>query len=84
MNDNLISFFILFNVKTRLVGFLRLQLKSIAPPLLNLHIQSVPRLIDKVAPIFNEPPNFVIRTSCVLAREIQAHHHHLRPAPVSG
>ncbi len=59
-NDNLISFFILINIKTRLIGFPRLQLKAIAPSLLKLHIQSIPRLIDKIVPILDKQPYLVI------------------------
>jgi hypothetical protein len=40
---------------------------------MNLYVQSVPRLVDEVVPIFDEQPQFVIRAPCVLTREIPVH-----------
>jgi hypothetical protein len=83
MNHDLISAFIVFvNVNARLFGFPRMRIKAVSPSLADLHIQSIARLIDKVVPVFDEQPQFVIGTSCVLAREIQMHLRPLRSATV--
>jgi hypothetical protein len=84
MNDDLVAFFVVFfYMNARLFRFVRMRLKTVAPPLLDFHIQSVPRLIDKVVPILDKQPNLVIRAPRVFARKIQMHRHHPRPAPAS-
>jgi hypothetical protein len=76
-NDLISLFFVFFNLNARLFRLMNMQLEPIVPPLLDFHIQSVPRLIDKVMPILDKQPNFVIRAPRVFARKIQMHHDRL-------
>jgi hypothetical protein len=82
MNDDdmLISVVFLFlDMKSWFLWLLYVKFKAAAPPFLNLHVQSIARLIDKVVPILEEQPDFVIGTSCVLSREIQTHDYPDKP-----
>jgi hypothetical protein len=77
MDDDLVAFFVVFfYMNARLFRLMNMQLEPIVPPLVDFHIQSVPRLIDKIVPILDKQPNLVIRAPCVLARKIQMHCHH--------
>lgn len=77
VNNDLVSFFfVFFNVNARLLRLPRMRIKAATPPFLNLHVQSIACLIDKVVPILDKQPQFVIRAPCILARKIQMHRHH--------
>jgi hypothetical protein len=76
-NDLISLFFVFFNLNPRHLRFAGIWVKALAPSFINLHIQSVPRLIDKVMPILDKQPNFVIRAPRVFARKIQMHHDRL-------
>jgi hypothetical protein len=42
------------NVNAWLLGLVRMRIKAAVPPFVDLRVQSVPRLIDKIGPIFDE------------------------------
>ncbi len=77
MNDDLVAFFVIFfYVNARLFRLMNAQLEPVVLPLADFHIQSVPRIIDKVVPILDKQPNLVIRAPCILARKIHMHRRH--------
>jgi len=77
INDDLIAFIVFLHMDARLFWLFHIWLKPIAPPLVDLYIQSVPRLINKIVPILDKQPNLVIRAPRVFARKIQMHRYHL-------
>jgi hypothetical protein len=66
-------------MNARLFGFPRMRIEAVTPSLVDLHIQSITSLIDKVVAVLDEQPQFVIGAPCVLVREIQMHDCPRRP-----
>lgn len=63
MHDDDIYVIVVFlnlNMEAWLLRFPHMKLKSTSLSLLNLHIQGIPRLIDKVMPILDDPPYLLI------------------------
>jgi hypothetical protein len=80
MNDDGMLIFVVFlflDMKPRFFWLLYMHFKAVTVSLLDFHIQSDPRLIDKIVPIPDEQPNLVIRAPRVFARKIQMHHDRL-------
>jgi hypothetical protein len=82
MNDDLIPFLIvLIHVNARLFRFVRMRLKPVAPPLLNFHIQSVPRLISSRISSSERRAYSLAKSRCIATTLDRTS---IRPAPVSS